>query len=75
MKTFIALVVGAVALLSSGFALAQSGNMMNGGGGWGGGGWMGGGWMGGGYGGPWIPILLIVIVIGFIAWIVTRGRK
>jgi hypothetical protein len=29
----------------------------------------------GGYGGVWTPILLAVIVIGVIAWIVTRGRK
>lgn len=75
MKTFFAFVVGAVALLSSGFTLAQSGNMMNGGGGWGGGGWMGGGWMGGGYGGGVWMILLAVVVIGVIAWIVTRGGK
>jgi hypothetical protein len=39
-----------------------------------GGGW-GGGWMGG-YGAVWTPILLaIVVVVGFIAWIVTRGGK
>jgi len=72
MKTFFALIVGAIALLTSGFALAQSGNMMNGGT-WGTG-WMGGGWMGG-YGGVWTPILLAVIVVGFIAWLITRGGK
>jgi len=37
-----------------------------------GGGWYGG-WMGG-YGGVWIPILLIVIV-GLLAWIVIQRRK
>ncbi len=50
-------------------AIAQSGNMMDGG-------WMGGGmggWMGG-YGGVWIPILL-VIVVGLVAWIVMQKRK
>ena len=73
MKTISAFIVGAIALLTSGFALAQTGNMMNGGG-WGAG-WMGGGgWMGG-YGGVWTPILLAVIVVGAIAWIVTRGGK
>ena len=68
MKTISAFIVGAIALLTSEFALAQSGNMMNGGG------W-GAGWMGGGYGGIWTPILLAVVVVGFIAWIVTRGGK
>ena len=67
MKTISAFIVGAIALLTSGFALAQTGNMMNGGG------W-GAGWMGG-YGGVWTPILLAVIVVGAIAWIVTRGGK
>ena len=42
-----------------------------------GGGMMGGGdgygWMGG-YGGPWMLILLIVIV-GVLVWIVARGRN
>lgn len=37
-----------------------------------GGGWYGG-WMGA-YGGVWIPILLIVIV-GLLAWIVIQRRK
>ena len=71
MKTFLALIVGAMALLTSGFALAQSGNMMNGGT-WGSG-WMGSGWMGG-YGGIW-TILLVVVVIGLLAWIFKRGGK
>jgi uncharacterized membrane protein len=55
----------AMALRSS-LAQAQSGHMMNGGG------WYGG-WMGG-YGAMWIPILLIVIV-GLLAWIVIQKRK
>ena len=71
MKTFLALIVGAMALLTSGFALAQSGNMMNGGT-WGSG-WMGGGWMGG-YGGIW-TILLVIAVVGLLAWIFKRGGK
>lgn len=71
MKTFFAFIVGAIALLTSGFALAQSGNMMNGGT-WGSG-WMGGGWMGG-YGGIW-TILLVIVVVGLLAWIFKRGGK
>ena len=70
MKTFFAFVVGAISLLTSGFALAQSGNMMNGGN-WGSG-WMGG-WMGG-YGGIW-TILLVIVVVGLLAWIFKRGGK
>jgi hypothetical protein len=68
MKTFFAFIVGAIALLTSGFALAQSGNMMNGGGGW-----MNGGSMGG-YGGIW-TILLVIVVVGLLAWIFKRGGK
>lgn len=39
------------------------------------GGMMGGGtgWMGG-YGGPWLPILAVVVV-GFVVWTVARGRN
>lgn len=37
-----------------------------------GGGWYGGGM--GGFGGVWIPILLVVIV-GLLAWIVMQKRK
>jgi ABC-type multidrug transport system permease subunit len=56
-----------MALLTSGFALAQSGNMMNGGG------WMNGGSMGG-YGGIW-TILLVIVVVGLLASIFKRGGK
>jgi len=67
MKTLLALAVGSVPLLASGVALAQSGNMMNGGG------W-GMGWMGG-YGGIWVPILLVVVVAGVVALIMQRKGK
>ncbi|MDO8420300.1 MAG: hypothetical protein Q7S90_09705 [Rubrivivax sp.] len=66
MKKFFALVVSGASALGSGSALAQNTNMMNGG-------MWGGGWMGG-YGGIWGPILLVV-VIGFVAWIVMQKRK
>ena len=48
----------------SGAALAQGGSMINGG-------MWGGGWMGG-YGGMWVPILLVVVVVGLVVWIVKR---
>jgi hypothetical protein len=54
MKTLLAMAVGMVPLLSTGIALAQNGNVMNGGG-WGAG-------RMGGYGEVWRPILLVVIV-------------
>ena len=85
MKTLLALVVGAIALLGAGATLAQGGNMMNGGtwGSWMGSGWMGSGGMGsggmgsggmGGYGGIW-TILLVIVVVGLLAWIFKRGGK
>lgn len=67
MKTLLALAVGAVPLLAAGVALAQSGNMMNGGG------W-GMGWMGG-YGGIWGPILLVVVVVGAVVLVMQRKGK
>lgn len=66
MKTLLAMAVGAVPLLATGVAMAQNGTMMNGGS------W-GVGWMGG-YGGIWMPILLVVVV-GLVAWIVMRKNK
>jgi hypothetical protein len=48
-------------LMSPAVAFAQSGNMMN------------GAWMGG-YGGVWMPILL-VLVVGLVAWVVMQKRK
>jgi hypothetical protein len=66
MKTLLALAVGVVPALATGVASAQNGTMMNGGG------W-GGNWMGG-YGGFWMPIL-VVVVVGLIAWIVMRKNK
>ena len=67
MKTLFAIAVGAVPLLTTGVALAQNGNMMNGG-------MWGGGWMRG-YGGIWVPILVVIVVIGVVAWFVKqKGR-
>jgi len=65
MKTLLALAVGAVALLTTGVTLAQSGNMMNGGS------W-GTGWMGG-YGGAWMPILLVIVVVALVV-LILKGR-
>ena len=67
MKTLLAMAVGSVPLLAASVALAQSGNMMDGGG------W-GMGWMGG-YGGVWGPILLVVVVVGVVVLVMQRRGK
>lgn len=67
MKTLLAMVVGTVSLLATSVSLAQNGNMMNGG--------MGSvGWMDG-YGGIWLPILLVIVVVGLVLWVVQRKGK
>jgi uncharacterized membrane protein len=73
MKTLLAMAVGTATLLEDGVALAQNGNMMNGG--TGGNGWMNGYGAMGGYGGPWVPALLVILVVGLIAWVVMQKRK
>ncbi|MDO8321252.1 MAG: hypothetical protein A2461_01890 [Burkholderiales bacterium RIFOXYC2_FULL_59_8] len=67
MKNLSLLTVGVTPLLTSGVALAQTGNMM-------GGGHSGFGWMGG-YGGFWMPILLIVVVIALVVLVIQRKDK
>jgi ABC-type cobalamin transport system permease subunit len=47
--------------------------MMNGG--TGSDGWMNGYGAMGGYGGIWVPALLVIAVVGLVAWIVTQKRK
>ncbi len=66
MKYAFAVAAGAVPLFVTGAALAQNATMMNGG-------MDGGGWMGG-YGGYWLPVLLVVVV-GLVAWVVMQRRK
>jgi hypothetical protein len=74
MKTLLAMVVGTTSLLTTtGIALAQNGSMMNGG--MGSGGWMNGYGAMGGYGGIWVPSLLVILVVGLVAWIVMQRRK
>ncbi len=66
MKNLFAVAVGTVPSFVTGAAFAQSGPMMSGN--------MGGvGWMGG-YGGYWMPVLLVVVV-GLVAWVVMKKRK
>lgn len=36
---------------------------------------MGSGMMGGGYGGFLLPVLLVVVVAGLVAWIVAQKKK
>ena len=67
MKILFVMMVAAVPLLVTRVSWAQNGNMM-------GGGMWGGGWMGG-YGWMWMPVLLVVVVAGVVAWIVKRGDK
>ncbi|MBT9508640.1 hypothetical protein [Rhodoferax sp.] len=67
MKTLLFMAVGMTSLFSSGASFAQNGNMMNGG-------TWGVGSMGE-YGGIWMPILLVIVVAGVVAWIVKRGGK
>jgi hypothetical protein len=69
MKTLLALAVGSVALLITVVALAQNGNMMTGGSGMGYGGWMGG------YGAFWLPILLVIVALGLVAWFIKQKGK
>ncbi len=71
MKTLFVVALITASVLNSGAALAQSGNMMNGGM-WGGGGMWSGGWMGAGY---WPLILLCIAVIGLVVWIITKKGK
>jgi len=67
MKTLLGRAIVTLPLLTSGVALAQPGNMMDGSG------W-GMGWMGG-YGGIWGPLLLVVVVVGVVALVMQRKGK
>ena len=57
---------GAMPLLSSSPAFAQSGTMMNGD-------WWGGSWMGG-YGGFWMAIAMIAVV-ALAVWAIQQNKK
>ena len=66
-----AVLIGGPIVATSALAQSQGGYGM-------GSGMMGGygaGWMGGGYGGIWVPILLVAVVAGLVAWIVAQKRK
>ena len=67
MKTLLAMAIGTVTPLAAGVALAQNGNMMNGGG------WNMG-WMDGS-GGLWSSILLVVVIVAVVALIMQRRGK
>lgn len=65
------LLLGGLILATSALAQSQDGNvsgshMMGG---------YGAGWMGGGYFGMLIPVLLVVVIAGLVAWIVAQKRK
>ena len=63
MKTTVAVAVSTLPWLATDVSRAQGGSMMDGG--------MWGGWMGG-YGGFWMPVLVLVAVVGLVVWIVKR---
>lgn len=67
MDKFLAMAVGAVSLMATGVALAQTGNMMDGGG-------RNMGWMGG-YGGIWGVALLAVVVGAVVVLLMQRKQK
>jgi hypothetical protein len=56
--------IGLALLLVTGSSLAQNGTMMNGS-------RWGSGWMGG----YWVPILVLVIVVGLVVWVVKQQKK
>lgn len=67
MNRLIAMAVGALSLLATGVALAQTGNMMDGGG-------HNMGWMGG-YGGIWGVVLLAAVVGAVVVLLMKRKQK
>ena len=67
MKTLLTAVFATGSMLTTGVSLAQSGNMMNGST-WGFDGM-------GGYGGVWMPILLVIVVVGLVVWVVKQKGK
>lgn len=66
MKIIKTISVGTLSLLASSVVVAQSGNMMDGGSAF--------GWMGG-YGGMWVPLLVVILVAGVVAWAVAKKDK
>lgn len=68
MKSLSAGVAALGFLLGTGVALAQNGGMMNGDGMW------GNAWMGG-YGGFWMPVVLLVAVVGLVVWFMKQKSK
>ena len=67
MKILLATATGTGSVLATGVAMAQNANMMNGG-------VWNDGWMGG-YGGVGMPLLLVIVIAGLVAWIASRSGK
>jgi hypothetical protein len=67
MNKLISMAIGALSLLVTGIALAQSGNMMEGGG-------RGMGW-GVGYGGFWGAVLLGAVAVAVVVLLMNRKSK
>ena len=62
-KPFPPIVIGTTPLWACSAALAQNSNMM-------GGAWSHG--FMGGYGGPWLAVVLLVVLVGFAVWLIKR---
>ncbi len=70
-KALFTFTIGTASVLAAGAAFGQSGTTMNGGGGMVDHGSMGAGL----FGGFWVPVLLVVALVGFVAWMATRKDK
>ena len=78
-KTFnLAALMGGTIVAANALAQSQGGNAGSGMMGGNGVGWTGGygpSWMGGYGGGMWVPILLVIVVAGVVAWVVAQKKK
>lgn len=73
-----AALIGGTIVTAGALAQSQGGNAGTGMMGGNGGGWMGGygsSWMGGYGGAMWVPLLLVIVVAGIVAWLVSQKNK
>ena len=73
-----AALLGGPIVAASALAQSQGGNAGSGMMGGNGVGWMGGygsSWIGGYGGGIWMPVLLVIVVAGLVAWVIAQKKK
>jgi hypothetical protein len=73
-----AALMGGTIVTASALAQSQGGNAGSGMMGGNGFGWMSGhgsSWMGGYGGGMWVPLLVVIVVAGVVAWLVSQKNK